>query len=358
MYRTVGPNNSIYIVEDFPRKVPAKAAKAMQLKLANIQPGLICLAAAGALLLPNANAASCKTASQMTETQRDAVANTARTMIGEVQTGNVQALQAETIPAVAADFNGIAASANGLKPFLQHAAITVDNLYALDASSEPAGSQTTDFYCGSPVVTLNFSNLPPGRYALAIVHATGVQQPQQISLILSETSENHWMLAGFLSRPMVEAGHNGLWYWVQARDYTQKKMNWDAWLYYRTAAYLLNPAQFLVSPNFEKLQREMEKARPDNFPETTPTMLNVLGSNFEIMSIGTTTTFGGLDLEVHYTPSTAQLAQLHDPTTARTQVVEVMTALLERIPNCVPPSGVSGCARTRGTPPFSRSICQ
>jgi hypothetical protein len=244
----------------------------------------------------------------------------------------VQALQTETIPPVGADFSGIAASANGLKPLVEHAGITVDALYSLDASTEPAGSQETDFYCGTPVVTINFNNLPPGKYALAIVHATGVPQPQQISLILSEASENHWMLAGFLSRPMVEAGHNGLWYWVQARDYAQKKMNWDAWLYYRTAAYLLDPAQFLVSPNFQKLQREMDKAKPDNFPDNTPTMFDVHGSNFEIMAIGTTTTFGGLDLEVHYTPSTAQLAQLHDPASARTQVVDVMAALLAAHP--------------------------
>lgn len=61
-------------------------------------------------------------------------------------------------------------------------------------------------------------------------------------------------------------------------------------------------------------------------------MLNVHGSNFELMSIGTTTTFGGLDLEVHYTPSTAQLAQLRDPATARQQVVDVMSALLAAHP--------------------------
>jgi hypothetical protein len=57
----------------------------MQLKLTNIRPGLIFLIAA-ALLLPNANAASCRTQSQMTATERDAVSNTARTMIGQVQT--------------------------------------------------------------------------------------------------------------------------------------------------------------------------------------------------------------------------------------------------------------------------------
>jgi hypothetical protein len=299
---------------------------------ANLQQPLLFLLLSGALLTPIANAASCKTESQMTQMERDALSSTAHTMIGEVQTGNVQALKTETIPAVAADFGGIAASANGLRPLVEHAAITVDELYALDASGEATGSPETDFYCGSPVVTLHFNHLPPGKYALAIVHATGVQQPQQISLILSESPQNHWMLAGFLNRPMMEAGHNGIWYWMRAREYAQKKMDWNAWLYYRTAGYLLNPAEFLTSPNFEKLQQEMDKAKPGDFPETAPTMLNVNGSNFELMAVSTTTAFDGLDLEVHYTPSTGQLAQLRDPAAARKQVVDVMTALLAAHP--------------------------
>jgi hypothetical protein len=307
-------------------------AQAMQLNRAKAKLPLLLLLLSGGALLQNAFAASCKTESQMTATERDVLSNTARAMIGNVQTGNVQQLRIETIPAVAANFDGIAASANGLKPLVQHATITVDDLYALDASSDPAGSPETDFYCGTPVVTLNFNSLPPGKYALAIVHATGVQQPQQISLILSEASENHWLLAGFLSRPMVEAGHDGIWYWLRAREYAQKQMDWDAWLYYQTAGYLLNPATFLTSPHFEKLQQEMNKAKPASFPETAPTMLDVHGSNFELMTVGTTTAFGTLDLEVHYTPSTEQLAQLHDPAAARKQVVDVMQALLAAHP--------------------------
>ena len=121
-------------------------------------------------------------------------------MVGEVQTGNVQALRANTIPALAADFGGVADLVQTLKPLVQQAAITVDSLYAMDASSEPVGAPRTDFYCGTPVVVLDFNNLPPGSYALAILHATGVPQPQQISLILSETAEQRWMLGGFFSR--------------------------------------------------------------------------------------------------------------------------------------------------------------
>lgn len=264
----------------------------------------------------------------MTSAQRDALSSTARAMAGHVQSGNVQALRANTIPAVAADFSGIASSAESLKPLVQHAAITIDDLYLLDASTEPAGAAQTSFYCGMPIVVLNFNGLPPGKYALVILHATGVPQPQQISLILSQTAENDWMLAGFFSSPMIEAGHNGLWYWVQARDYAQKKMNWNAWFYYQIAAPLLDPVQFLSSPNMGKLQQEAARIRPDALPGAKPMMLTAQGSVFTVTSINTTTELGGLDLEVHYTPDATQLAQLRDPVAARKQAVDLMAALL------------------------------
>ncbi len=306
----------------------------MHMRSMNRQCGLLFfLTIAGALLLlPSANAASCRTESQMTPAQRDALSSTARAMAGEVQSGDVAALRGKTIPAVAADFGGIAASVNTLKPLVEHATITVDDLYVLDASSEAAGAPRTDFYCGSPIIVFNFTNLPPGKYALAILHATGVPQPQQISLILSETSDNHWMLGGFFSNPMVEAGHDGLWYWEQARQYSQKKMNWNAWFYYQMAASLLDPAQFLTSPNLQKLQHEASQVQPTNLPGTRPMTLNSNGSSFEVIALNTTNAFGRLDLEAHYLPDAAQTAQLRDPVAARKQAIAVMTALLELHP--------------------------
>lgn len=287
---------------------------------------------AGALLPLNVEAASCKTQSQMAAADRDALANAARAMVSEVQSGDTQGLRANTIPAVAADFGGISSSVDSLKPFVQRAAITVDSLYALDASTEPVGAPRTDFYCGSPVVVLNFNDLPPGRYALAILHATGVPQPQQISLILSEPVGQRWMLAGLFSRPMIEAGHDGLWYWTSARKYVQGNKKWDAWFYYRTAGYLLDPVEFLSSPNLDKLQHEQDQARPDGLPILKPLFVNSHGSVFQITAIDITTALGALDLEVHYTPDAAQTAHLHDPPSARKQVIEVMTALLASHP--------------------------
>jgi hypothetical protein len=273
-------------------------------------------------------AASCKTQSQMTAAERDVLSTAARAMVGEVQSGDVQSLRANTIPAVAADFVGIAGSVAALKPFVQRAAITVDSLYALDSSSDSPGAARTDFYCGTQVVVLNLTDLPPGTYALAILHATGVPKPQQISLILSESTDHRWMLGGFFSRPMMEVGHDGLWYWVSARKYAQRSMNLDAWLYYRVAAYSLQPVDFLSSPNLEKLQHEAERVHPSDLPGTKPLALSGPSSVFQVTTIDTTTMFDALDLEVHYLPDVVQMAQLRDPLSARKQVTEVMGALL------------------------------
>ena len=282
-----------------------------------------------AALLPlDSMAASCKTQAQMTIAQRDALSSAARTILVEVQAGDVQALRANAIPAVAADFSGIAGSVDSVKPLLLHASITVDDLYTLDASIDSLGAARTDFYCGTPVVVLNFTNLPPGSYALVIVHATGVPHPQQISIVLSESAQHRWMLGGFFSRPMMEAGHDGLWYWVSARDFAQRGMKWDAWFYYRSAAYLLDPVDFLSSPNLEKLQHEQDRVSPADIPGIKSLLLDSHGSEFQVTAIGTTATFGLLDLEVHYTPDTAQAAKLHDPSAARRQVTAVMSALL------------------------------
>lgn len=253
-------------------------------------------------------------------------------MAAIVQSGDVAGLRAKTLPAIASDFDGIAASINTLKPIVQSAKITVDDLYLLDASNDAPGAERTQFFCGSPIVVLTFNGLPPGTYALAILHATGVPKPQQISIILASEPGNQWQLAGFYAKPMTEADHDGLWYWVSARKYAQSKEKWPAWIYYHLAEDLLSPVDFLASPNLQKLQQETQQAHPADFPEKMPLMLNAQGTTFDVSAVRTTTEFGGLDLEVHYTPDPAQAAQLRTPAEARKQVTDVMTALLAQHP--------------------------
>ena len=290
--------------------------------------GLPILAACMAASAGSALAASCTTESQMTATQRDAIVSAARDMATDIQRGSVMGLRSNTLPAVAAQFDGIAAAVNKLLPLIQHATITVDEVYDLDASSNGAGSQRTEFFCGSPVVVMTFDSLPAGKYALAFVHMTGVAKPQQIALILANSGNDRWMLAGIQSKAMTEDGHDGLWYWVAARNYAHQNKKWDAWIYYHLANNLLDPAEFVSSPHLQKLQQETNDARPEGFPEQNPVSIVHQGTAFQIGAVGTTTTFGALDLDVHYFPDAAQSAQLRDPQSARKQVVDVMSALL------------------------------
>lgn len=287
----------------------------------------------GMAALPSgAFAASCLTQSQMTAVQRDALSNAAKEMLVQMQNGDVRGLQANTLPAIASDFSGIAASVQNLKPQMQNAALTVENVYILDASTQEAGAARTDFYCGQPVVSFNFTDLPAGTYALAIGHATGVPQPQQIAIILAKSPPDKWLLAGLYSKPMIFEGHDGLWYWTSARKYAGQNGNWAAWFYYRIANNLLNPIDVMFSPNLQKLQQETDKVKPANLPGASPTPLAIHGATYSLTAVDTTTTFGALDLDVHYTPDAAQAAQLHDPPAARKQVMDVMSALLEQHP--------------------------
>jgi hypothetical protein len=305
----------------------------MRLKRFTQRAGLLAaLAVAGAVLPWSAQAATCKAQAQMTGPERDLLAGTTRTLVGEIKTGNAEGLRSNTLPAVAADFSGIAATVDNLKTLIGSATITVDSLFSLDSSTEAPGAARTDFFCGSPVVVLNIPNLPPGIYALALVHATGVPKPQQIALILAQGPDHRWMLGGLIPKAMTDAGHDGLWYWTSARQFAQKKMNWDAWFYYRIAAYYLSPVDFLSSPNLEKLQQEQEQVKPDNLPGEKPLTLGLDGASYQVTSIDTTTELGPFDLDVQYSPDSAQVAQLRDPQSARKEVTQVMLALLSQHP--------------------------
>jgi hypothetical protein len=296
------------------------------------------LAMVGALTV-SAWGDSCLTQSQMTAAQRDQVASAARMLVSDAQNGDLQGLRDDTLPSVAADFSGIAASAQALKPLIAQAGITVDAMFAFDATQPAAGAapaQGSQFFCtpagSSLTVVLNFSGLPAGKYALAIVHATGVPKPQQVSLILAQTPAEQWKLAGFFSKPLMLAGQNGVWYWSRAREFAQKKQEWPAYFYYQIATFLVEPADFLSSPNVEKLRREAGQIHAENLPGDQPATVYVNGLPFAIAHVDTSADLGPLDFVIRYNANPAEAAQLRDPVTARKQVVALMSGLLTMHP--------------------------
>jgi hypothetical protein len=296
-----------------------------------IWPKFLVLVVPAVLAVP-AFGVSCMTQSQMPSAQRTILAQSAQMIGANVESGNAAAVRSQTIASVAAQFDGIANSIQSVNASIQRATLTVDAVYLLDATDLKA-PQETQFFCGvagsALTVEVTIPGLPPGKYALAILHATGVKQPQQISLILQNdpTSSADWKLAGFFTRPMMMGGHDGLWFWRQARDYAAKKQVWDAYFYYQTAQYLLEPVDFVSSPNLQKLQREAEQSRPENLPGADPLRLSAGTVTYDVTNLHTGELSDQLDLIVTYnaTPNQSLVA-------ARAQVTAVMRALLQQHP--------------------------
>jgi hypothetical protein len=277
-----------------------------------------------------AKAVSCVTESQMNNAQRAEYIRALRALEAPIQAGNANGVKALTIPPVAASFDGIAQSIEALSPQIQGATFTVNSMYLLEATDVKPGAEETQFFCSvtsSPmVVTITIPQLPPGTYLLALSHATGVEHPQQVSMILQKDSDG-WKLAGFFVRPMSLGGKEGVWYWAQARSYAQKKQDWNSYFYYQTAAFLLTPVDFIASPNLEKLQKETQAVRPPGLPGQEPMSLPVSGKTLEVTNIRTEGFSGDLDLVVTY-----KTQSVSDPVAARAEILDVMKAMLQAHP--------------------------
>jgi hypothetical protein len=274
---------------------------------------------------------SCKTQGAMTEAERAPIVQAARQIGLDVQAGRTADLKTATVPAVAANFNSIEQSATALKPVVEGATITVDAVYRLDATDAKPGDEQEQFFCdagdNSSHVTFSIQHLPPGLFAFALVHATGVPKPQQLALLLQSLNPGSpWQLAGFFPKPLALAGHDGLWYWRQARIYAQKKQMWNAWFYYSAAASLLQPAGFFSSTNFEKLIDEQQAIRPKDLPGTAPLTVNADGTAYKVTSFRTDDALGGLDLVAHYDSTSS------DPVSSRAHTIAVMRGLLAMHP--------------------------
>jgi hypothetical protein len=274
-------------------------------------------------------AVSCTTQAQMTEAERAALMQSAHNLATAVQSGNASAVQALTIAKIKAQFDPIANTIEQTSPLLAGATITIDALYGLDASDLKTAAEDTVFYCGvanSPLhVDVTIPQLPQAQYALVLVHATGVKQPQQMAFLLQKNGD--WQLAGLFVKPLLLAGHDSVWYWTKARAFNQKNQKWNAYFYYTTAAYLASPADFMTSANLDKLNQEAQGAKPDGLPGTQPMVITSGNNTFPVSEMHTDGSLGGLDLVIRY--STAETS---DPVAARARNLELMKATLEAHP--------------------------
>lgn len=273
-------------------------------------------------------AQSCVTQADLDAATRNQLQSAALGFARQVAAGNRTNIQAGVAPQVAADAQEILDSVSSAAAKVKNATFTVRNLYLLDASDIQPGQSAIQFYCGAvngPLhVVFTLAHLPQAKYAVAMVHATGIPQPQQMTIIFAN-SDSAWKLAGFANKPLTMAGHDGIWYWKQARAYGARKQDWNAYFYYTTAQFLVTPVDFISSPNLTKLENEENAAKPAELRD--PMQLKIGARTYELTGLHTDSSLGGLDLVMRYaTPSIADLAA------TRQQNIAVMQAMLRAHP--------------------------
>lgn len=305
------------------------------MKQHSIVPVLLFAVAALCAAGPRAFAVSCTVGAAMPGEQRSALFDAAHQLGGDILRGDASALKAATIPSVASNFDEIAGTVAALMPTLTGATLTVPNLYALDANDLTTPQDDVQFFCGVPgsplLVTVTLSQLPKGEYALALLHATGVKEPQQFALILQNIAvagaAPHWELAGLFNRPLTMAGHPSQWFWEQARSLKSKGDPWSAFFYNQAAAYLARPADLYTSNNLTKLSRETAAGEPEGLPGTKPMELPVDNQTFAVTGLRADGTLGALDLRVD-----VRVPSVADPVAARKDALTLMAALLHQHP--------------------------
>ena len=321
------------------------------------------LLAVGVLVAAVASAEVCTTQSQMTAADRDALAAAARGLAAKVQANDVSGLQAATAAEYAKDFSGIGAVVGSTAAKLKGGTLTVEQVYLLDGMQLKRGADGSlpeaQFFCSlnKSVAEADFliSGLAPGRYGFVMVDVTDTSSPWRLSFLLRQ-DQGQWAMAGFYPKPLTAAGHDGLWYWTQARTMTAQKERWNAWLYYQQAESLLLPVTFVQSTHLEKLKTEASAAAPPALSEgvsaEAPLVVKGLdGVEYHFTALGVDDSLAKdkIDVAAHL-----KVDQIGDPVAARKRNSDAMVALLRAYPEMRKPfHGVWIVAEVQGQNPFA-----
>ena len=298
----------------------------------------------------------------MAATDRAALADAARNVALRVQADDLAGISAVS----AADLTKNAAALEYLvgntSTKLAGSAPSVEQLYLLDGSdlkkNGDGSAGEAQFFCSlnktTAEVQFTIGSLPPGRYGFAIVTFASAK-PWRLSMLLRQES-GRWLLAGFYPGAMTAAGHDGLWYWTQARQMTKDKQPWVAWLYYQEAQTLLSPAGFVMTTHLDKLRTEATDAAPSVLSEgisvDTPLVVKATdGTEYRFTSLGVDDSLAqaSVDVAAHF-----KADLISDPVAARKRNDAAAAALVAAYPELRKPfHGVWAYAETTGQPPFA-----
>jgi hypothetical protein len=295
-------------------------------------------ACAGVLAMSGAaHAENCTTQSQMQAAEREALAAAASGLAAKVQADDEAGIRSLTISQFQANFSGIGRTIGQTAPKLKGTEPQVDQVYLLDASMlKPEANGTNpdaQFFCtlnnSANETIFSIPQLPPGKYAFTMVRMQG-EKPWLLSFLLQQDG-GKWLLAGVYPKPSTADGHDGLWYWKQARAMEAQKQQWDAWLYLQEAQQLVQPAGFVSSTHLESLQTELQSAVP-------PALSNGIGAETPLVvkaADGTEYRFTGLNVDDSVGLDVAahlKVDSVADSAAARKRNLDAMAALLAAHP--------------------------
>lgn len=322
----------------------------------------VAVLAAGILLSGVASAEVCTTQSQMTAADRDALAAAGRNLAAKVQADDVSGLQAATVPEYAKDFSGIGDVVGTTAAKLKGGTIAVEQVYLLDGTqlkkNADGSAPDAQFFCSlnKSVAEVDFliPGLLPGRYGFVMVDVRNAS-PWQLSFLLRQ-DQGRWAMAGFYPKALTAAGHDGLWYWTEARAMATRKEHWNAWLYYQQAQALLQPAGFVQSSHLEKLKSEQTTAAPpvlsDGINPNAPLVVKGKdGTEYRFIGLGVDDSLNAakIDVVVHL-----KVDQAGDAATAKKRNSDASSALLAAYPELRKAfHGVWIFAETAGQSPYA-----
>ena len=269
------------------------------------------LLAAFLLAAFDSRAEVCTTQSQMKPVDRDAIANAARTLSSKVESNDIGGLRQQSVLEFAKDYTAMTSLVAATSAKIASAPLTVDQVYLLDAASlktlADGTNQDAQFFCSLnnsiAEATFFIPALPPGRYAYAQVLTQNAASPWRLAFLLRQDTTGAWVMAGFYPKALTAAGHDGLWYWTQAREQVKDKHLWTGYLLYQAAQSLLQPVGFVGSTHLEKLHKEAVSAAPPALsegvgPDTPLVVKGQGGAEFRFTSLTTDDSLGGDKLYV------------------------------------------------------------
>lgn len=257
-------------------------------------------------------AQDCETSSDMDDATRAAITSAAQGDFGLAAKGDTASLRQNSIPSLASNFSAIENTVKDHQANLAGAQATVNSVFLLEAAGT-APLPHAEFYCGvfgkngqtpgSAIFELN--NLPPGKYAVALLQATSPKGKTDFSLILRQTGAD-WKLGGLYVKDAEISGHDADWFAAQASTYKEKGQLHNAWLYYEEASYLARPLDFMETLSVDKLYNQFQNDKPPDLPSNGQTSdLNAGTATYKLIALYPQAVGNDLDLIVKYQVSDA-----------------------------------------------------